>query len=263
MDLVVRVPQGFLVTRVESRKAFCDKRRKGNSNFEQTAQDLNPFVVAAAIVRRVRSWQAVNRFLSWSRAEVNSQDLQRAGESFSKTLANMTHCSDRAGKSKSPFWIVECPPRQVAFCNVARFIPRFFMARNGTLAEMISRDTVAIDPGVPQGQREALGRPCSGGGLARYGQIPVLRTTTAHVRASFFAAALRGRFRRARKFARKLFSARLAQIPTGASREIEWRSLRFAGQKPASLLRLARSRGAREVSEGHAAHALCAPVSRF
>jgi len=109
-------------------KAFCDNVER-EFKFEQTAQDLNPFVVAGRYREARQELAGSQQVLIWSRAEVNSQDLQRAGESFSKLWQHMTHCSDRAVNPNLRFGSLSVPPRQVAFCNVARFIPRFFMAR--------------------------------------------------------------------------------------------------------------------------------------
>ena len=74
-DLVVRVPQGFLVHASGVEKKHSATNVEMEFRFEQTAQDLNPFVVAGRY-REARQELAGNQqVLIWSRAEVNSQDL--------------------------------------------------------------------------------------------------------------------------------------------------------------------------------------------
>ena len=220
-ELVVRVPQGFLVHSSGVKKKHSATNLEMEFRFEQTAQDLNPFVVAGRY-RETRQELAGNQqVLIWSRAEVNSQDLKRAGESLSKTLATYDSLFGSRGKSKSPLWIVECPV--AAGCLLQRsslYSSLLYGAETEGSAEMISRDTVAIDPRVPQGQREALAGPALAAGWLGYGQNPGFYEQQPPMSAlPSFAAALAREVSSGMQVRSEIIQRALAQIPTGASRD--------------------------------------------
>src|SRR5437016_286770 len=79
-DLVVRVPQGFLVHASGVKKKHSATNVEMEFRFEQTAQDFNPFVVAGRYRETRQQLVGNQHVVIWSRAAVNSQDLQRAGE---------------------------------------------------------------------------------------------------------------------------------------------------------------------------------------
>ena len=220
-DLVVRVPQGFLVHASGVKKKHSATNVEMEFRFEQTAQDFNPFVVAGRY-RETRQQLAGNQHVViWSRAEVNSQDLQRAGESLSKTLATYDSLFGSRGKSKSPLWIVECPA--AAGCFLQRrslYSSLLYGAETGGSAEMISRDTVVIDPRVPQGQQEALAGPALAAGWLGYGQNPGFYEQQPPMSAlPSFAAALAREVSSGTQVRTEIIQRALAQIPAGASRE--------------------------------------------
>jgi hypothetical protein len=220
-DLVVRVPQGFLVHASGVKKKHSATNVEMEFRFEQTAQDFNPFVVAGRY-RETRQQLAGNQHVViWSRAEVNSQDLQRAGESLSKTLATYDSLFGSRGKSKSPLWIVECPAAAGCFLQRSSLYSSLLYgsATEGS-AEMISRDTVAIDPRVPQGQRESLAGPALAAGWLGYGQNPGFYEQQPPMSAlPSFAAALAREVSSGTQVRSEIIQRALAQIPAGASRE--------------------------------------------
>jgi len=215
------VPQGFLVHASGVKKKHSATNVEREFKFEQTAQDLNPFVVAGRYREARQELAGSQQVLIWSRAEVNSQDLQRAGESFSKTLATYDSLFGSRGKSKSPFWIVECPAAAGCFLQRSSlYSSLLYGAETERSAEMISRDTVAIDPGVPQGQREALAGPALAAGWLGYGQNPGFYEQQPPMSAlPSFAAALAREVSSGTQVRTEIIQRALAQIPTGASRE--------------------------------------------
>jgi len=116
-------------------------------------------------------------------------------------------------------------------------------------AEMISRDTVAIDPASATGQREALAGPA----LAAAGSVRpkpwVLRTTTAHVRATVFrGGSCAGSFV-GHTSSLGDYSARARADSRWRFARIEWRSRRFAAKSLLCFNALRDSRWSREISE--------------
>ena len=85
---------------------------------------------------------------------------------------------------------------------------------------MISRDTVVIDPRVPQGQQEALAGPALAAGWLGYGQNPGFYEQQPPMSAlPSFAAALAREVSSGPQVRKEIIQRALAQIPAGASPE--------------------------------------------
>ena len=157
----------------------------------------------------------------WSRAELNSSELKRAGDSLSKTLAIYDSLFGKRGKSSPPLWIVECPAEAGCFSQRGSVYSSLLFGENAPdSAEMISRDTIIVDPRVPQGQREALAGPALAAGWLGYGQNPGFYEQQLPMAAlPAFAAALARETSAGAPVRSEIIQRALAQIPAHASRE--------------------------------------------
>ncbi len=77
-QLVVRVPYGFLVHASGGKEKHFAKNADMEFRFEQTAADLNPFVVAGRYRETHQGLPGYQRLRIWSRIDVTSAQLQQA-----------------------------------------------------------------------------------------------------------------------------------------------------------------------------------------
>jgi len=221
-NLVVRVPQDFLVHAGRGKQKRSEKNSQVEFRFQQTAsEDLNPFVVAGRY-RETRKDLANNQGVHiWSRTEIDSDRLQQAGDSLSRTLATFDSLFGSRGKASPPLWIVECPVRENCFSQRGTLYSSFLYGKaTGNSAEMISRDTIVIDPFVAQDQREALAGPALAAGWLGYGQNPGFYEQQPPMSALPAFAAVLARETSAGSHAHwEIIQRALAQVPVHASRE--------------------------------------------
>ena len=215
------MPSDFLVHasgRNEKRSARNSERE---IRFEQTTDDLSSFVVAGRYHEAVQDLPGNQTVHVWSRAEIHSDELQRAGESLSKTLATYDSLFGPRGENKPPLWIVECPSE--AGCISPRTgLYSVILYGEGArgAAEMISRDTVLVDPRVAQGQREAIAGPALAASWLGYGQNPGFYEQQPPMSAlPAFAAALARESSSGPQVRGQIIQRALAQVPGQVSRE--------------------------------------------
>jgi len=219
--LVVRVPHGFLVHASGGKEKHSAKNAEVEFQFEQSAQDLNPFVIAGSYRETRQDLAGHQQIRIWSRAEINLQDSRQAGDLLSKTLATYDSLFGSRGKSRSPLWIVECPAEVGCFSQRGTiYSSLLYGAAAETSAGMISRDTVAVDLHIPQGQREAVVGPALAAGWLGYGQNPGFYEQQPPMSAlPAFAAALAREISSGAQIRSEIVQRALAQIPAPATRE--------------------------------------------
>lgn len=220
-DLVVRVPQDFLVHASGSNGRRSKKNAETELRFEQTARDLNPFVIAGRYRERQQSLPGNQLIRVWNRADLNSRDLQQLGDSLSKTLATYDSLFGSRGKSSSPLWIVECPSN--AGCLSQRstgYTSLLYGFGTNDSAEMVSRDAVIVDFNSAQHRRETLAGPALAAGWLGYGQNPGFYDQQPPMSAlPAFAAAIAREAFSGTQARSEIIQRALAQIPDHASRQ--------------------------------------------
>ena len=137
--------------RISYPRQWARKTFRENSDiefhFEQTAQDLNPFVVAGRYRETHQDLPGNQKLRIWSRTDVSSAQLQQAAESLSKTLAVYDSLFATRNNARPPLWIVECPEYAGCFSHRATAYSSLLYGRSSDdSSEMISRDTVLLDP---------------------------------------------------------------------------------------------------------------------
>jgi len=220
-NLVVSVPQDFLVHAGPGKQKRSEKNSQVEFRFQQTASDLNPFVVAGRY-RETRKDLANNQSVHiWSRTEINSDRLQQAGDSLSKTLTTFDSLFGSRGKASPPVWIVECPVQKNCFSQRGTLYSSFLYGKaTNNSTEMISRDTIVIDPLVAQDRREALAGPALAAGWLGYGQNPGFYEQQPPMSAlPAFAAALARETSVGSHVHSEIIQRALEQVPVHASHE--------------------------------------------
>lgn len=111
-DLLVRVPQGFLIH--ASGHEHGSKKIAGETSrrFEQRPDSSLPFVIAGHYEQReFRGPQRTIYF--WTRKSLEKQTVNEAGEAVSQTMQFLDSSFGPRGKGPLPVWIVECPGKAI------------------------------------------------------------------------------------------------------------------------------------------------------
>jgi hypothetical protein len=220
-ELSVRVPPGFLVHASGRNEKHSAKNSEVEFRFEQTADDFSSFVVAGRYHEAVQDLPGNQEVHVWSREEIHSDELQQAGGSLSIMLATYDSLFGARGKSKPPLWIVECPSEVGCVSPRSGLYSSILYGEDARgAAEMISRDTVLVDPRVAQGQREAIAGPALAASWLGYGQNPGFYEHQPPMSAlPAFAAALARESSSGAQVRGQIIQRALAQVPAHVSRE--------------------------------------------
>jgi len=222
-QLIVRVPNGFLVHASGGREKHTSKNVDMEFRFEQTAADLNPFVVAGRYHQTHQDLSGNQKLRIWSRTDVSPEQLQQATEALSKTLATYDSLFATRDKSRPrpPLWIVECPEK--AGCLSQRgtaYGAVLYGESSDESAEMISRDTILFDPRAASAKPEALAGPALASGWLGYGQNPGFYEQQPPMSVlPAFAAALVLESSAGAQVRQKIIRRALAQVPAPAAPE--------------------------------------------
>lgn len=219
-DLTIRVPQDFLVHASGKKDGRSTKGGQSELRFKQSEADLNPFVVAGRYRETVQQLGHRQKILVWSRADFNPATLQQAGDSLSRTLAAYDSLFGTPG-NRPPLWIVECPAEPGCISQRdAGYSALLYGAARDSSSEMISRDTMLIDPRVSQGNPEALAAPALAAGWLGYAQNPGFYEQQLPMSAlPAFAAALARENASGPQVHADIIRRSLARIPKNATRE--------------------------------------------
>ncbi len=220
-DLVVRVPTGFLVHASGGKEKHSAKNAEIEFRFQQTAADLNPFVVAGRYRESRPSLQGNRPLRVWSRTDVSRAQLQQTTEALSKTLATYDSLFATRDKGRPTLWIVECPENAGCFSQRSTAYGMLLYGQSSSdSAEMISRDTILFDPRAASTRPEALAGPALASGWLGYGQNPGFYEQQPPMSAlPAFATALALERSAGPQVREQIIRRALAQIPEHASPE--------------------------------------------
>ena len=220
-QLVVRVPNGFLVHASGGNEKHTAKNAEMEFRFQQTAADLNPFVVAGRYRESRPNLPGNEQLRVWSRTDVSRAQLQQATEALSKTLATYDSLFATRDKARPALWIVECPENAGCFSQRSTAYEVLLYGESSSdSAEMISRDTILFDPRAGSARPEALAGPALASGWLGYGQNPGFYEQQPPMSAlPAFAAALALERSAGPQVRERIVRRALAQIPEHASPE--------------------------------------------
>lgn len=171
-ELTVRVPQGFLV-HASGKEKHSSKNAGGEYLFTQRTDDLNPFVVAGQY-RETQQQLANNQNVRvWTRSAPDTAQLRQSGEALSRMLASYDALFGPRGKSRPPLWIVECPTTAgCIFQSETNYSALLYGGETLRAAQLISQDSVVVDPRAANGSLEASAGPALAAGWLGYGRNP-------------------------------------------------------------------------------------------
>ena len=220
-QLVIRVPDGFLVHASGGKEKHSAKNAETEFRFEQTAADLNPFVVAGRYRETHQDFPGDQKLRVWSRADIDSAQLQQAAAALSKALATLHSLFATRERSAQRLWVVECPASSGCFSQRATaYSALLFGAPSGDSAEMISPDTILFDPHAAAVRPEALTGPDLASGWLGYGQNPGFYEQQPPMSAlPAFAAALALESSSGAHVREEIIRRALAQIPEHAAQQ--------------------------------------------
>jgi hypothetical protein len=177
-DLVITVPEGFLVHSSGTLK----KSSRGNNiqtlRTLQTVDDRYPFVIAGRYVtREIRD--AHQKIILWSRAPRNSgaqpaNVLQQATGELTRTIDVYNALFGAPASRGAPFWIVECPVPEGC---ISRFRSSAFALLNQDSpdepsSELASSDAVMVDVSKGAPKLAAAAAPSLAASWLGYGRNP-------------------------------------------------------------------------------------------
>jgi len=171
--LVVNLPQGFLVHASGGKEKRSAKGGSVEYRFTQTMEDLNPFVVAGRYSEVQQTLAPDQKVRIWTRGKLDPAQLRDSGASLSRTLASYDALLGARRKSRPPLWIVECPAPSGCISQQETGYSQLLYGREmARSAEMISQDSVVVDPALTVGSFEASAGPAFAAGWLGYGQNP-------------------------------------------------------------------------------------------
>ena len=171
--LTVNLPQGFLVHASGGKEKRSAKGGSVEYRFTQTAEDLNPFVVAGRYVEVQQTLAQDQKVRIWTRGKLDPAQLRDSGESLSRTLGAYDALLGAREKSPPPLWIVECPAPSGCISQQETGYAQLLYGREMLRsAEMISQDSVVVDPALSAASLETSAGPALAAGWLGYGQNP-------------------------------------------------------------------------------------------
>ncbi len=144
-DLIVRVPEGFLLHTSGHEPKTSRRGSEITLRATQRAEDRYPFVIAGRYTESQLGGGKQRAYL-WSRTRAEAASLQQAAESLTRTIQGYDATFGTRAKDAQQFWIVECPVVTGCFSG-RRSLYANLLGEEGepVSAELASLDTVMID----------------------------------------------------------------------------------------------------------------------
>lgn len=170
-QLVVNVPQGFLVHMSGIPPKISGSRSEITLRAMQHPEDHYPFVVSGRYTESAFG-SGNEKIYLWTRAQQESAAFQEAADKIASAISTYDAAFGNREKNARPFWIVECPV--VTGCITAELssYAAFLAEETGQpSSELVSLDTAMVNlaSGVPQ---PAIVAPALAASWLGYGQNP-------------------------------------------------------------------------------------------
>jgi hypothetical protein len=171
--LIVTIPQDFLVHASGEGVKQSAKGSTAQYSFRQTSADLNPFVIAGKYVESRQTLAQKQIVHVWTRGKLDAAQLANSGDALSRTLATYDALFGARPKSRSSLWIVECPVSPGCISQRETSYAALLYGSDALRsAELISQDSVLIDPRLGASAIETSAGPALAAGWLGYGQNP-------------------------------------------------------------------------------------------
>lgn len=189
-NLLVTVPEGFLVH-------LSGRPTKGTHRRSQQVlraiygfQDQCPLVVAGRFTA-TRVSAGGSQVNLWTRAPPDRASLPALGQALARAMDSYDTSFGRRPASSGDLWIVECPEAAGCFSAAVSPYAKLILGEEETRAELVSSDTVIVDPRISPGDMAAVVAPSLAASWLGYAQSPGFFQQTAPLSAlPAFAAAI-------------------------------------------------------------------------
>jgi hypothetical protein len=171
--LVVMLPPDFLVHASGEGMKRSATGSAVRYSFRQTSPDQNPFVIAGKYVETRQTLAQGQTIHIWTRGKLDAGQLAGSGESLSRTVATYDALFGTRPESRSSLWVVECP--MATGCVSQRetsYAALLYGSAAARSAELISQDSVLVDPRVAASAIVTSAGPALAAGWLGYGQNP-------------------------------------------------------------------------------------------
>ncbi len=171
-DLVVRVPESFIVHSSGRITKISHDRGELQIRATQSPRDHYPFVVGGRYLSASLDSASQKVFL-WTRANQNTVNLGPMSESLVRAILNFNTNFGARTQASQPLWIVECPAVEGCFTRRDSAYARLVgTADQPASAEMISMDTVVADISGGTPKLAGIVAPSLAASWLGYGQNP-------------------------------------------------------------------------------------------
>jgi hypothetical protein len=168
---LVSVPQDFLV-HLSGRP--LKSARRGTQQVlgaRHGFRDTYPFVVAGRLTAAQVSAGA-SKVNLWTRAPVDLAAERGLGQALARAIDTYDASFGQRTTSSGSLWIVECPEIAGCFSSSVSRYGRLILGEEQTRAELVSWDTVIVDPRVGPGDMAAAVAPSLAASWLGYAQSP-------------------------------------------------------------------------------------------
>jgi hypothetical protein len=172
-DLIVRVPEGFLVhTSGEPAKS---SRRAGELTVrvKQGAKDRYPFVIAGRYAS-AQMGSGKEKIYLWTRGKQGEAGLRQVSDALARTVKVYDSVFGVRTEGLSAMWIVECPVTAGCFTNFNPATSKLLGKDENepASAEMVSLDTMVVDVSLGTPKLAAAAAPSLASSWLGYAQSP-------------------------------------------------------------------------------------------
>lgn len=172
-DLVVAVPDGFQLHASGTQKKSGRKGQETVVRAEQGAKDVYPFVIAGRYgVAEIG--QGHEKVHLWTSKQQDAAKLPDISDALTRVITEYETAFGERGKAPSPTWIVECPVVAGCFSNLNPLRAKLLAREENeeTTTELISQDTVVVDPSEGTPTLATRAAPSLAASWLGYGQSP-------------------------------------------------------------------------------------------
>lgn len=170
-DLLVTVPEGFLVhpsgRPLKSTRRGSEQVLRAMHGF----RDQFPMVIAGRFTAAQVS-AGKSQVHLWTRAPLDVAALRGLGQALTRAMDSYDASFGRRAATSGDLWIVECP--EVADCFSSSVSPyaKLILGEDETRAELVSSDTVIVDPRIGPRDMAATVAPSLAASWLGYAQSP-------------------------------------------------------------------------------------------
>lgn len=170
-NLLVTVPEGFLVHLSGRPLTSTRKRTEQVLRAMHGFRDQYPMVMAGRFTA-TRVSAGASQVNLWTRAPLEMGALLGLGQALARAMDSYDASFGRRAASSGDLWIVECPEVAGCFSSPVSPYAKLILGQEETRAELVSSDTVVVDPRIGPRDMAAAVAPSLAASWLGYAQSP-------------------------------------------------------------------------------------------